>query len=118
MSFHAFRLVPGDDLKQTVLAYCEEREIGAACIVSCVGSLQRAVIRFADHARGTKIDKKFEILSLVGTLGRSACHLHIALSDDQGQVIGGHLMEGSLVYTTAEIVIGIMPGLAFEHKTP
>jgi predicted DNA-binding protein with PD1-like motif len=116
MNFRAFRLLPGDDLKQALLAYCAERQITAACIVSCVGSLQHAVIRFADQPSGTAIHKKLEIVSLVGTLGCDASHLHIALADDQGQVIGGHLMAGSIIYTTAEIVIGALPELRFERE--
>ncbi|HSY27032.1 MAG TPA: PPC domain-containing DNA-binding protein [Burkholderiaceae bacterium] len=116
MNFHAFRLAPGDDLKQALLAYCAARQITAACIVSCVGSLQDAVIRFADQAGGAAIHKKFEIVSLVGTLGCDACHLHIALADEQGQVIGGHLMAGSIIYTTAEIVLGVLPELRFERE--
>lgn len=116
MYLHAFRLVPGDDLKQALLAYCTERHIAAACIVSCVGSLQHAIIRFADQGGGTAIHKKLEIVSLVGTLGCDACHLHIALADDQGQVIGGHLMAGSIIYTTAEIVLGALPELRFERE--
>lgn len=116
MNLHAFRLVPGDDLKQALLAYCDERQITAACIVSCVGSLQHAVIRFANQPDGAAIHKKFEIVGLVGTLGCGACHLHIALADDQGQVIGGHLMDGSIIFTTAEIVLGVLPETRFERE--
>jgi hypothetical protein len=49
---------------------------------------------------------KHEIVSLVGTLALDGDHLHIAVSDSTGRTIGGHLMEGSLVYTTAEIAVG------------
>ncbi len=30
--------------------------------------------------------------------------------------MGGHLVQGNPVYTTAEIVIGIFPKLRFERK--
>ena len=30
-------------------------------------------------------------------------------------MIGGHLKEGSIVYTTAEIVIGILPAVLYER---
>ena len=46
-----------------------------------------------------------EIVSLVGTLSDNDCHLHISLSNKNGNVIGGHLKEGSLVDLTAEVVI-------------
>jgi hypothetical protein len=32
-------------------------------------------------------------------------HLHIALSDSLGNVIGGHLMNGSIIHTTAEVTL-------------
>ncbi len=40
-------------------------------------------------------------------------HYHISISDKTGKTIGAHLMDGSAVYTTAEIVIGIMPYYRF-----
>ncbi len=49
---------------------------------------------------------KFEIVSLTGTLAESGSHLHAAISDNIGNIIGGHLKKGSIIYTTAEIVIG------------
>ena len=55
--------------------------------------------------------------SLTGTLAQSASHLHISISDDAGKVIGGNLKEGSLIYTTAEIVIGVLPEVIFQRET-
>ncbi len=111
----ALRLAPEADLKQSLLDYCITHRIEAACIVSCVGSLRRAAIRFADRAECTQVEAMLEIVSLVGTLSRHGCHLHIALSDREGKMVGGHLMEGSRIYTTAEIVLGILPGLVFTR---
>ncbi len=61
-------------------------------------------------------NKKFEIVSLIGTLSDKKCHLHISLSDGDGKVIGGHLKKGCTIYTTAEIVIGELPGLEFTRE--
>ena len=58
-------------------------------------------------------NKKFEIVSLIGTLSDKKCHLHISLSDGDGKVIGGHLKKGCTIYTTVEIVIGELPELEF-----
>ena len=58
-----------------------------------------------------------EIVSLVGTLSPDGEHLHVAISDGAGRTIGGHLLEGSLVYTTAEIAVGELDGLAFSRET-
>ncbi|HEY8099859.1 MAG TPA: PPC domain-containing DNA-binding protein [Burkholderiaceae bacterium] len=112
----AFRLSPGADLKQSLSDYCVEHKIDAACVISCVGSLQCARIRFADRVGSTVLEEKLEIVSLVGTLSQYGCHLHIAVSDGQGRVSGGHLMPGSPVYTTAEVVLGIIPEVIFKRE--
>ena len=47
------------------------------------------------------------VISAVGSL--SVAQLHIAIADSSGVVIGGHLCPGSLVRTTAKLVIGLLP---------
>ena len=112
----AIRLEPGADLKQSLLQYCCDREIDAACVLSCVGSLRRAAIRFANQPEATVFEEKLEIVSLVGTLSRFGAHLHVAVADGKGRVLGGHLTEGSQIYTTAEIAIGILPDVVFTRE--
>ncbi|MFN8287853.1 MAG: PPC domain-containing DNA-binding protein [Chitinophagales bacterium] len=113
---HAFRLHPGDDLKISLQQFCVEKQIKAACILSCVGSLQQANLRFADKKEGQLIQQKLEIVSLVGTLSIHGLHLHIALADGDGKMIGGHLLDGNFIYTTAEIVIGELEGVEFLRE--
>ena len=112
----ALRLKPGADLRASLLTYCAERQIGAACVLACVGSLERAVIRFADAPHGTVVAQKLEILTLSGTLSRYGAHLHVTVADADGSVSGGHLLDGSLVYTTAELVLGLLPGVEFRRE--
>ncbi len=116
MNSIALRLYPGQDLRKTLLKFCLDRQIDAACIVTCVGSLKQATLRFADKPSGTALSGPFEIISLEGTLSRHGGHLHIALSDGDGKVIGGHLLDGSSIHTTAEIVLGLLGGIAFKRK--
>ena len=59
---------------------------------------------------------KFEIVSLVGTFSLDGCHLHISLSDKDGNVIGGHLKEGCAIFTTAEIVISEIENMVFFRE--
>ncbi|MEO0349800.1 MAG: PPC domain-containing DNA-binding protein [Cyanobacteria bacterium P01_A01_bin.15] len=117
MNVVALRLNPGEDLKQSLVRYCCDRKIEAAYILSCVGSLRRAVLRFSNHPNGTVLERTLEILSLSGTLSRHGAHLHMAVSDSEGRVTGGHLMDTSLIYTTAEIVLGIVPNTVFKRET-
>ena len=112
----ALRLNPGTDLLASLLAYCAERQIKAACVLACVGSLERAVIRFADAPQGTVLAQKLEILTLSGTLSRYGAHLHVTVADADGRVFGGHLLDGSLVYTTAELVLGLLLGTEFRRE--
>ena len=116
MEVIAIRLNPGEDLKQSLLKYCGDQSIDAAYILSCIGSLRRAAIRFASQTDAAVLEQALEILSLEGTLSQHGAHLHIAVSDSQGQVIGGHLMDGSHINTTAEIILGIVPNTTFRRE--
>ena len=59
----------------------------------------------------------FEIVSLTGTTGSDGVHLHMAVSDEKGVTTGGHLVEGCLVFTTVELVVGEATGLVFHRET-
>ena len=97
------RLQPGADLRQALEAWMVEQSEQAGCLISAVGSLSVAKLRFAGAAEATVIHDELEILSLSGTLSPDGVHLHIAVADSQGAVLGGHLCTGSLVRTTAEL---------------
>ena len=62
------------------------------------------------------LQERFEIVSLTGTVSRHGCHLHMALADHQGNVVGGHVLEGCEVFTTAEIVIGECVNHVFSRE--
>jgi len=116
MDVYALRLRPGQDLKKELDAFARDHHLQAGFIVTCVGSLRQAAIRPADQQEPLLRSQKFEIVSLVGTLSPDGSHLHISLSDSSGQTIGGHLLEGNLIYTTAEIVIGEARNLQFRRN--
>ena len=101
----AIRLQPGEDIKQGIEKSVKENSIQAGWISAAVGSLIAYTIRFANQSRGSTANGYFEIISLTGTLSTNGSHLHIGLSDGTGKMIGGHLLEGCKVYTTAEIII-------------
>jgi predicted DNA-binding protein with PD1-like motif len=93
-----------------------EQEEQAGCVISAVGSLSPAQLRLAGAAEATAIQGELEILSLSGTLSPDGAHLHIAVADSSGAVIGGHLCAGSLVRTTAELLIGLLPQWRFNRE--
>jgi predicted DNA-binding protein with PD1-like motif len=110
------RLQPGDDLRRSLEGWMGEQQEQAGCVISAVGSLSVAELRFAGAAAATTIHGELEILSLSGTLSADGAHLHIAVADSRGAVIGGHLCPGSLVRTTAELVIGLLPEWRFSRE--
>jgi hypothetical protein len=102
---HVFRLKPGEDLKRSIVHFVKENKIQAGWINACVGSLTDYQIRFANCDSATGGNGHFEIVSLTGLVSLDGVHLHVAVADSTGKVIGGHLMDGCIVYTTAEIVL-------------
>jgi predicted DNA-binding protein with PD1-like motif len=102
------RLHPGDDLIESIMDFSRRHSIEAGAVATCVGSLDRARLRFANQRDDEDLAKRgghFEIVSLSGTFSTTDFHLHLALANEQGQVFGGHAGSGNKVYTTAEIVI-------------
>lgn len=114
--FHAFRLKPHRDLKEALATFAKENHIKAGAIVSCVGSLEQCNIRFANQPEGTFRKGFFEIVSMTGTFDEASSHIHISVSDEKGNTIGGHLMNNNLVYTTAEIVVVEFTDLEFIRE--
>ena len=111
MENYTFRLTPGHDLFDSIEEFVRERNIEAGCVVSAVGSLTHATLRLANREFFTEYDGYFEIVSMTGVVSVYGSHLHISFSDGDGKTIGGHLVSGCKIYTTAEIVI-----LAFENE--
>ena len=100
-----FRLKPGEDLFLGMEQFIARHNIHTAAIMTCVGSLSKAMIRFADQQYVTSLEGSFEIVSLVGVLTDDGSHIHVSLSDQTGHVVGGHLKPGAIVHTTAEVAL-------------
>lgn len=113
MRTFALRLHPGQDLMLELERFVQSEHLASACVLTCVGSLRQAVLRYANQETAAHLEGKFEIVSLTGVMSHNGSHYHIAISDTTGRTIGAHLLEGCLVYTTAEIVLAEIPGLEF-----
>ena len=86
-----------------------------------VRSPRQVTLRLANAGKSegnetVSLDERFEIVSLTGTVSRHGAHLHMSLADYQGNVVGGHVMEGCEVFTTAEIVLGECSGHVFTRQ--
>jgi predicted DNA-binding protein with PD1-like motif len=113
--YYAFRLRPGQDLKVEIQDFLIRNEIAAGWICTCIGSLTNYAIRFANQKEASTGEGYFEILSVTGTLSINGSHLHICLSNSIGQTIGGHMADGNIIFTTAEIIIAAAANTVFER---
>lgn len=113
---HVLRLNPGQDLRQELQRYADTQRLRAAALTTCVGSLTTVALRLANQEIVTTRTGHFEIVSLVGTLSANGSHLHLAVADSTGQLLGGHLLDGCRVYTTAEVVLTELPELEFTRE--
>lgn len=115
----AVRLTPGIDLRDALKQLTAEHALRAGLILTCVGSLAQARLRMPGAAGTPEIVRDYagpmEIISLTGTLGPDGMHVHIGLSGRDGACVGGHLMRGCLVHTTAELVIGELTDVEFRR---
>ncbi len=113
------RILPGEDLKQSIEDLRDFHSLKSGIILCIVGSITDAVLRMSNG------DKKlftglFEIVSAEGTISIDGIHVHISISDAEGSVYGGHLLNGCKIYTTVELSIiesGIMFNRTFDPKT-
>jgi predicted DNA-binding protein with PD1-like motif len=136
------RLKPGSDLLRSLKDIASSQGIRGGVFLSGVGLLEKA------HLRNCKIlpDKypikdenrvfisfkaPLEILSMSGNISiledEPLVHVHLTLSQATGdgiKVIGGHLLEGCIVFGFSEIVILVLRDIQMikhydeETKTP
>jgi len=116
MKTHTFRLKPTQDLFDSIENFVAENNIQAGCVLSSVGSLTRATLRLANRNYYNEYEGHFEIVSMTGTVSMNGSHIHVAISDGDGATIGGHLVSGCKIYTTAEIVIAEFEDVIYKRE--
>jgi len=89
-------------------------------VLSGIGSLSTAGLRFAGADLPERLTGDMEILSLSGSVtfdgAKSSSHLHMALSTATGEVLGGHVAAGCIVRTTAEVLLALLPEWEFARE--
>lgn len=97
----------GDDLYLSLNRICKDYDISAGRI-EVLGSATSARVNYF-YKKKQMFDtvlyrKSMEIVSCIGTIsmykGEPFVHCHISLSDHDGQLYGGHLTEGTTLYTS------------------
>jgi predicted DNA-binding protein with PD1-like motif len=112
----ALRLHPGDDLRASVVAALLASGHEAGFVLQGIGSLHVAQLRYAGAAQPEALRGDLEILTLAGSVSADGAHLHMAVSDAQGRVLGGHVCAGCVVRTTAELLLALLPGQRFTRE--
>jgi len=116
------RLQHGEDLLNSLTKLCRENNVHLGK-VTAIGAVQRARLEYYNQwnkqYEESALSKPLEITSLVGNIslrdGDPIVHAHVNLADSDGNVYGGHLAEGTVVFAT-EYVIEIYEGNALERE--
>ena len=100
-------------------------------VISAIGSLK--CVQFCDvealpekkcgygYGRILALDETIELTGAGGVICSDAensinLHIHISMSDKNGKAYGGHLVEGTEVLMTADIVLGEIEGIAMRRE--
>jgi predicted DNA-binding protein with PD1-like motif len=110
------RLPPGVDLRRALEDATKAEGAESAFVLAGIGSLSNPRLRFAGASSETTLQGAFEILSLSGTLSGNGAHLHMAVSDREGRVYGGHVGYGNEVRTTVEVLLECLPGWRLSRE--
>ena len=81
----AIRLGPDEDPFTALRDLQARTGARAMAMVTCVGSLTRAMIRHADQPEAREYLGRYEITSLVGTIDPLRAHLHLGIADGEGR---------------------------------
>ena len=111
------RMVDGEDLIAGLLSICVE----GAVILGGVGMVRDARLgywngsEYEEHA----VPEPTELLAMQGSIavreGERMAHCHVTVARRDGSVTGGHLIS-AIVANTAEIVLGLLPGIVLERR--
>ena len=106
-----FRMFEGEDLAEAIKKRAEESRIKAGIFIS-IGSLKEATLGYYKEGeyKYIQLNGPLEIASCMGNIAvdekdEVIIHAHVVVSNEKGEAFGGHLMKGSPVGATAELVI-------------
>jgi len=121
------RLLEGEDLFESIKNRAETSGIRAGFFI-LIGTVKHAAL-------GYYKDGKYDTIHLEGPLEVASCtgniavdereevviHAHIVVSNGKGEAFGGHLMKGSEVGATAELMMveaaGVEAKRVYDEKT-
>ena len=110
------RLPKGSDLLEALTALCRREDMTRGAI-QVIGALERASLAFYRQAEQAyaphELPEHLELLCGMGNVslkeGEPFVHLHLTLSRENGECVGGHAMPGCIVFA-AEAVLFRLEG--------
>ena len=121
----------GADVLECLEKLVKEENIRAGAIITGIATLTKMRVRSLDSIPKDfpkvqpkenifEVEGPLEVLNMSGIIfvrdKDVAVHPHITACDADGKMYGGHLMPGSIVYMTCELVVGEFAGLTMGSK--
>ena len=126
----ALRLTPGTDVLLGLTEACKRAGINNGVILSGIGSLNG--VQYCNpvelptkagygYGETLHLTGPIELTSAAGIIchddeGNTNLHVHVGLSDRHGNAHGGHLVEGTKVLLTVDVVIAEIEGVIIGRK--
>lgn len=126
----AVRLKPGTDVLLGLQEACKRNGINNGVILSAIGSLQDPhfcnpveLPTKAGYGYGETLHLTgpIELTSASGIIchddeGNTNLHVHMTVTDRHGNAHGGHLVEGTKVLLTVDVILAEIEGLVMGRK--
>jgi predicted DNA-binding protein with PD1-like motif len=104
------KLSEDEDLLEAINLVAKKSRITAGFFI-LIGTLKKANVGFNRKGKyeETKVEGPVEIVSCMGNISlkenKPFAHAHIAVSNEKGEVLGGHLMSGCIIDATGELIL-------------
>lgn len=107
------KLRHGADLLDELTTLCRENNVSLGR-VQAIGAVQKARLAYYDQLTRIyeffDLDQALEITMLTGNIslkdGEPMVHVHVTLSDKDGNAFGGHLAQGTVIFACEYIIEG------------
>jgi uncharacterized protein len=121
------RLLEGEDLFESIENRAETSGIRAGFFI-LIGSVKHAALGYYKDGKyeTIRLEGPLEVASCTGNVavdekGEVVIHAHVVVSNEKGETFGGHLMKGSEVGATAELIMveaaGVKAQRVYDEKT-
>jgi len=106
------RLSEGVDLLNSLREVVKKYNVRSG-IINLIGSLKKVRVGYYSRERGEYLSREadgfFELVSCMGNISwkdkEPIIHIHMAVSNKDGEILLGHVLDGNIVDATVEYVI-------------